>query len=127
MFIDEDRETLITSTYDIPERLKEIDDGYFVVRNHKSEQFEVHNSKQQGNTLALNIPYHELDERTIQLVKSTSREYFQNIFNEIERNNEKLEETKKRQRNELTATVLKDMHHYVTQHPSKDTIDSNYF
>ena len=127
MFIDKDRETVLTSTHDIPERLKIIDNGYYVLRNHKTKQFEIHNSNQIGNSLALNIPYDELDERTIDLVKKTSIQYARNIFNEMERNNEKLEIDEKNKRQEMTNSVIKDMHHYVTAHPSKDTIDSNYF
>ena len=127
MYIDKHREVIHTSTHCIPERLKAIDSGYFMVRNHKTEAWEVHHKGQIGNTLALNIPYEELDERTLKLVKSTSIEYAQNIFNEMERNNKKIEEDAEKKRKDMCETVCRDIHKYVTSHESKDTIDSDYF
>lgn len=127
MFIDKYRETVHTSTLRIPERLKAIDKGYFVVRNHKTCQWEVHHSGQLDNTLALNIPYEELDERTIKLVKSTRIEYAQNVFNEMERNNKKIEEDAKKQFDDGCEVIAKDIHKYCTAHESKETIDSDYY
>lgn len=75
--------------YSIAERLKEIDDGYFILYNKKSGRYEVHSSKQHHDTYCLAVPYDCLDARTVELVKSTRREYMDNILNEIERNNKK--------------------------------------
>jgi len=125
MFIDDYREVITESTHDIPRRLREIDTDYFIVRNHKTNEFEVHHKGQIGNSLALNIPFKELDERTIDLVKSTSIQYSQNIINEMERNNEKLETDKIKKRNEMGQEICKDIHKYVTRHEDKETIDSD--
>ena len=76
--------------YSISQRLKEIDKDYFILLNTKKNSFEVHNSKQKDNTYCLTVPYSELDSRTVSLVKSTKKEYMDNILNEIERNNKKL-------------------------------------
>ena len=76
--------------FSIADRLKEIDNGYFILFNTVKNCFEVHNEKQGKNTYALTVPYSELDSRTVTLVKSTRREYADNILNEIERSNNKL-------------------------------------
>jgi hypothetical protein len=127
MYLDKYREIINSSVLNIPARLRQIDRGYFVVRNHKTRQFEVHHSGQIGGTLALNIPYEELDQRTIDLVRSTRIEYMQNVINEMERNNAKIEEEQERKREDLCQGVVKDIYRYVKAHESKDTIDSDIF
>ena len=129
MFIDKYRETVKTSALNIPERLKQIDKGYFLVFNHRSKEFEVHHREQRDNTFCLNIPYKELDVRTLELVKRTRMEYAKQIFKEMEENNLKIEREADKKRNEYSKEVLTDIHKYVTRHESKDTIpeDSSLF
>lgn len=78
--------------FDIVSRLKEIDEGYFILYNTEKKAYEVHNLEQGKNTYCLTVPYPQLDARAVNLVKSTRREYMDNIFKEIERHNRKLEE-----------------------------------
>lgn len=125
MYIDEYREVITTSTFNIPERLKIIDNGYFVVRNHQTEQWEIHNSNQKDGTFALSIPFNELDERTIDRVKRTQIQYIKNIVAEMERNNEKLEKDKEQRLKDFTETTTKDIYRYLKSHESKETIDTN--
>jgi len=76
--------------FSIAERVKEIDDGYFILYNTEKSCFEVHSTKQKSNTYCLTVPYKGLDSRTLTFVKSTRKEYIDNIINEIERNNRRL-------------------------------------
>jgi hypothetical protein len=110
MFLDENKEIIETSTHCIPERLKQIDPGYFLVRNHETHQFEVHHIGQIGNTLALNIPFQELDERTIQKVRETQIQYIDNIVAEMDRKNAKLEIENNKKIKDCTQTVTKEIY-----------------
>lgn len=74
---------------DITKRLKEIDRGYFVVFNLKRKKLELHNSLQSDDTFCLTIPYNTLDERTITLALKTRKEKQDELFEEIEAENEK--------------------------------------
>jgi hypothetical protein len=125
MFLDENRELIETSTLNIPERLKQIDPGYFLVRNHATSQWEVHHIGQVGNTLALNIPFQELDERTIQKVRETQIQYIDNIVAEMDRKNAKLETEYNKKIKECTQTVTKEIYRYLKSHESKETIDKD--
>lgn len=86
-----------TNVFHIPERLKEIDSSYFVVRNHKTKKFEVHSSKNIGFSRCFVVPFEELDVRTIDYAKETYVGYRgKEIFTEIDRHNQKLEESERR-------------------------------
>lgn len=125
MFIDKYREVIETNVYSIPERLKDIDEGYFVVRNHQTHQFEVHHSGQVGDTFCLSIPYEVLDERTIRRVRETQIQYIDNIVAEMERNNAKLEADRDKKLKDFTETTTKDIYRYLNKYESKETIDTN--
>lgn len=76
--------------FDIANRLKKIDDKYFIVRNFVKHRYEVH-YKRNFNSLELVVPYDILDERTIYLVLKTRMENRHKILEEMEKENKKLE------------------------------------
>lgn len=80
--------------FDIAKRLKEIDRNYLVFYNRKNSCFEVHNTRQKGNTFCLSVPYKVLDARTIDLVFKTRIENAEKLLAELEENNLKMELTK---------------------------------
>lgn len=67
--------------YHIATRLKEIDQGYFVMYDTKTKKYEVHHKDNIGSTYCVGVPYDELDARTITLVQSTRRERFDAKYN----------------------------------------------
>lgn len=83
--------------FDIADRIKEIDSGYFIVRDYISGKFQVHHGNQKGGTLALVLPFDRLDCRTLTLVRRTRAERKRQLIEEMERDNERLlaEELKK--------------------------------
>ncbi len=87
--------------FGIAARLKSIDDSYFVVYSYKSRRYEVHARNQRGGTFALAVPYPELDERTVRLVRRTRSERGKKLFEEMERENRELE------KREITRAVKK--------------------
>lgn len=79
--------------YDVAWRLKAIRDTYEIYYNAASCRYEVHDTAQFGNTLAFVVPYDELDCRTVSYALKTRRENADEIFEEIERDNERLEKS----------------------------------
>lgn len=69
--------------FDISSRIKEIDEDYFLLRDRKSGKVEVHCSGQKGSTYCLTVPYKELDDRTIDFVRSTRRERLDSLLLEL--------------------------------------------
>jgi hypothetical protein len=73
--------------YDIANRIKSIDDSYFIVRDLKHKRFEIHNKKKKGDSLCVVIPYDRLDARTLVLASLTRVERLKEIVGEIESHN----------------------------------------
>lgn len=83
--------------YSIADRLKEIDDGYFVYYSYKNRRYEVHNRYQRGHTLSLVLPYKSLDERTLRLVRKTRSERMESLVKQMEVENARIEKEQIRQ------------------------------
>jgi len=66
--------------FDIETRLKEMDPGYFVVRNEEFGRFEVHS----GNGFEFVCPYPNLDVRVLQHARRTRIENADEMFDEME-------------------------------------------
>jgi len=62
---------ILSDVYNIAKRLKEIDQNYFVVYNTSKYKYEVHNSRQIGDSYCLTVPFDCLDARTIVLVQQS--------------------------------------------------------
>ena len=97
--------------YNIAKRIKYIDRDYFIMYNTSKENYEIHNSSQQGSTYCVTIPYNTLDERTLDFVYKTQSKNIEEILCEIENEN-KLHENAEKSRvflqlNESVKDVLK--------------------
>lgn len=86
----EGKQIVTGDLFSIADRLKAIDDGYFVVLDKHTGTYEIHNRFQRGNTFALKVPYPSLDARTVELVRKTRVENAARILAEAERENAKL-------------------------------------
>ena len=60
--------------YNISNRIKQIDVGYYLVYNTSKHKFEVHNYNQADTTYCLTLPYNQIDERTLKYVYQTKSE-----------------------------------------------------
>ena len=78
---------ITTDLFDIASRLREIDANYKLFFNKLLNRFEVHNQAQRGNTLAVVVPYQQLDARTVHYVRKTRVENAQRLFDEMEKQN----------------------------------------
>ena len=117
---------MLTNVYLIPERLREIDSGYFVVRNHIKKTFEIHHSHQGENTYCLTVPYEELDQRTLDLVLKTRVSNLEKLIFEMDQNNQKIEKQNETV-SEEAITKTKEVLHYLNSHESKETVDKEAF
>ena len=77
--------------YFICQRLREIDDSYFVVYNKNSRAFEVHSSDQVGGTFCFVVRYDDLDDRTLDYARRTRAERQNQVIEELDRENARLE------------------------------------
>ena len=81
-----------TDSLFVAERLKEIDESYYLVFNTLKNKYEVHSFAQVGCSYCLTCPYEGLDERLLELTKKTRRENLNYLLKEIDKENEKLEQ-----------------------------------
>lgn len=82
---------LKSDAFFISERLKEIDESYYLVFNTISGKYEVHSNAQIGCSYCLTNPNQGLDERLLELAKKTRRENIYELLKEVDKENEKLE------------------------------------
>lgn len=75
--------------YYICDRLKEIDESYFVLYNLSKKCYEVHSSNQK-NSYCFEVPYSVLDERTLVFASRTASSRRDKLIEEIEKNNEEV-------------------------------------
>ena len=80
--------------FDVAFRIKQIDDSYFTVYNYVERRYEVHSTSQRGNSLAVVIPFGELDARAVDYVRKTRSERISQLIEETERANQKIERDK---------------------------------
>jgi hypothetical protein len=101
---------LKNDNFNLINRIKKIDSGYFVII--KNGRYEVHNSKQKGNTYCLTYPYKQLDYRLIELINSTKFSY--ELINKIDSRNKFLEENNERQIMENAKEIMNEYINYFS-------------
>lgn len=81
--------------YNISKRIKDIDNGYFIVYNTSKNAYEVHCSNQLDTSYCLTVPYKNLDMRTLDYVYQTKSENIDKILDKIESENKIKENAEK--------------------------------
>ena len=76
--------------FDVSSRIKEIDPDYFIVRNYKTEKFELHAKNKRGGSLCLVLPYERLDARTLTYARRTRSQRAKELMAEVQAANKKL-------------------------------------
>lgn len=117
---------ITTNVFNIPERLRELDPGYFVLRNHERKTFEIHHRDQPHNTYCLTVPYKELDARTLQLVRKTRISNLEKILLEMEETNQKISKEQSAIPEEATEKFRETVT-YLSHHSDKEHIDDGAF
>lgn len=83
---------VLTNVYHIPERFKELDEHLFVMLNRSTGNFEIHDDRQLGGSLACVLPYSELDARALTYVAERMNQELEELVRRIDAENEKLEQ-----------------------------------
>lgn len=116
--------TLITrDTHHVARRLSDIDKGYFVLFNHKRNRYEVHNTRNLGDTYCFVAPYNELDGRTVEYAIETSSS---NIIATIKSENEKLERLQKQRHVNERKDMAADMADRLSFAVDEDDLHEGY-
>lgn len=97
--------------FDITSRIKDIDDGYFVLFDDVKNCFEIHNYKQEF-TYCLTVPFDNLDSRVIELINSTFVGVSDKILEDIDKNNSKIEENNKNKVKSQTDFMLREIYDF---------------
>ena len=98
--------------FNIVNRIKQINAGYFVMFNTKNQKFEIHN-KNYKNTLCLTLPFNQLDCRAIEYVLKSQN--VEQMLAEIENNNLKIEKSNKEQLQDRTTYQLNEIYNYANK------------
>lgn len=101
--------------FDIVNRIKKIDSGYFLCYNTKTQGLEVHNKKQK-HTFCLSVPYSGVDCRILSLILKSRKENFDKILKEIDEHNDYLEKEQKRKMLDKSSFMLNEMFSYAQHH-----------
>lgn len=112
---------------DIPRRLREIDPQFFLVLNTDTQMYEVHHAGQVGGTLALNLPFDEVDSRIIDYVRAHDVKYAKKIFADMDRKNDALERELTRLKWDEADQKTKELHRYVRNHESTETMPDDAY
>ena len=91
-----DRVPVTSHALDIPQRLKELDEGYFMMLNVRTQRYEVWHGSGGEGVLECVLPYEALDERTVRHVREHRVERMEELIREVEAHNARLEEEAKR-------------------------------
>ena len=113
-----------SNVYDIPQRLKAIDPGYFVLLNRYSGKFEIHNSNQESFTYCRTVPFDELDGRTIEMIEKVRRQDNDAMIREMDAHNEKLEKDRDAKFSDTIGEMTKDLYNYGKKTVRESRIDS---
>ncbi len=101
-------EIVETSVLKIPEQVEDIDRDFFICRNTKDRQFEIHSlGNREKDTLCVILPIQELDGRVVEMVRRGNvKTRGMKIFNEMEQQNRgKREEIRNNFRNNINAVA----------------------
>ena len=79
-----------SDVFDVSKRIKEIDENYFIMFNLNNNKYELHCASQ-PNTYCFSYPYEDLDERFIDMIYKTNIANIDNIIEQIDNNNAKIE------------------------------------
>lgn len=80
--------------YRITDRIRQIDEGYFILRHRISGRYEVHNTNNIGSTYCFIVPYDALDKRTLIHCRETAVQ--RDVAEIIAKQNDRLTKRKER-------------------------------
>ena len=80
---------IISDCLEISERIKSIDNSYYIVFDTKRQKYEVHSALQAIDSYCFTSPYNSLDERLLYYAMKTRSHNREKLFKEMEKENQK--------------------------------------
>lgn len=94
---------------DIANRLKSIDESYYILFDTKRAKYEVHSSNQPFTSYCFTSPYNFLDERLLIYALKTRKENKDYLLKELDRENEKFLKREQNKQKEKIFEQLENM------------------
>ena len=118
----EGRIPITSHVTDIPARLKEIRDEYFIMLNTRTQRFEIHDASQPDGTLACALPFDALDARTLEYARRYHVSRLAETAREIDDFNERLEREAQKRHLERAADRTREALNYLKDKTDTDII-----
>lgn len=116
---------IFEDVFDICNRIREIDQGYFVVYNTIKERYEVHHKGLQCSTFCIACD-NGLNSTVISKLRKSRIENIDKIMREMEENNQKIEQENKRIIQDETSFKLKEMIDFAKKRENDSNFDDSY-
>lgn len=113
---------ITSNVYEIPERLADINENYFVMYDTDSSHYELHDSSLYGDTLLCIFPFDELDIRALNYVYENSYKTPEEVAYEVEEYNEKLAKKKEEEILCDANYKMRDAFNYLKNNTKTDSI-----
>ena len=114
-----------SDVFNIVNRIKEIDNNYFVIYNTNCQKFEIHNSKYKSS-YCLTVPYKNLDVRVIDLLHKTAIRNYDKIVKKIEEDNINLQNEQIRKAKEINDYKIREVLKYSRDKTITSTFKSSW-
>ncbi len=106
----------------IPQRLKEMDEGYFVMFNTALQKFEIWHRGNGEGILECMLPYDALDARALRHIREHRIERQEQLMREVEEHNRLLEERVKNEWFQKAADRTREAVKYLKDRTDTDEI-----
>ena len=117
-----DRIPVVSHAMDIPERIRELDEGYFVMFNVKTQRFEIWHRGSGEGLLECVLPYDALDERAVRHIRQHRIERMEQLIREMEEHNARLEEEARKKWLDEAGERTREAFGYLRSKPDADEI-----
>lgn len=111
-----------SDVFDINERIKDIDEDYYILFDISKERYELHHKKQL-NSYCFSYPYKTLDNRLIDLIYVSSINNIDKIIEEIDKNNIEIENNIMNKNKDLAGYKFHEIYNFANN--SSKEFDSN--
>lgn len=110
----------------VSDRLKSIDDGYFILFNVMSGKFEVHNTHNKKNTYCFVVPFDALDVRTVYHCQETLIANSDKLIRQMNENNRKLDKSRQKDFENNIEAASYELAQELQLAQDKDALYSGY-
>lgn len=110
-----------SNVFDIPERLRGIDPGAFVIFRKSTQKYEIHSTSNKDDaTYCFTVPYDELDSRTI--ADFSRGQNVKKRIMEMKADNEYLEKSMQEKQDNYTNFAVGDIYDYAKSKTQMDKV-----